>query len=697
MLVNEFWKIPFLRFILPFISGILFASADIIGASVSFIIAALFAGVSFVYRPFLNHELSYHKRWIFGLLISIALFFGGAAIASYQFMYSGNMPEATKVIGIVSELVKETAKSVKLELKVVEYQKNDVWQPEQSKILVYLEKDSLSKSLLYGDLILLSGEIREIKNSGNPDEFDYKSYLARKKIHFQTFEKSGQWIKLASNQGSYVYALAYKLRKKALSVYQSTGISGDEFAILAALTLGVKDYLSDEIVEAYSDSGAMHVLAVSGLHVGIIMLVLNQLLFFMRKNKFLRVLQSILIILSLWTFAFITGLSPSVTRASLMMSFIILGKISRKKPSTYNSIAASAFIILLINPMALFNVGFQLSYLAVIAIIFFQPRIYRLLDIKNKWMDWVWKLTTVSIAAQIGTSAISIYYFHQFPLYALLTNLIAIPAAFVIMYGAIVLLISGYYLPLAKGVAAVLSFIIKMFNQSTSFIESIPGASIEFISLGRTELFLVYFSLTLFIIYLFLKKKQLVFVICILGIMVFALRDFRYLAARNNKSLIVFNSANKSVFATVSNGRMNLYADAKLYKDKKAINYLSANFRTKSFIQEMNVIDLDSVNPSVNKDFPVNFVQIDSLKVAFIFGKISNYVSDYKLHVDYLVLANKASLNIDVLQSLFHFKKLIIDSSVARWKQDVLTKDCETANISFYNISEEGAFVHNIK
>ncbi|NJO90405.1 MAG: ComEC/Rec2 family competence protein, partial [Chloroflexia bacterium] len=247
--------------------------------------------------------------------------------------------------------------------------------------------------------------------------------------------------------------MAYDLRSSILSVYQSSGIQGDEFAILAALTLGVKDYLSDEIVEAYSDSGAMHVLAVSGLHVGILMAMLNMIFSFFWKRKKLLVLKSIIILVFLWLFALITGLAPSVTRSALMFSFFILSKNSGKRPSSYNSLAAAAFIILLFNPNALFHVGFQLSFLAVISILLFQQKLYRTIDIKNKYLDYFWQLTTVSLAAQIGTTPISIFYFHQFPIYALLTNIIVIPAAAIILNAVILLLIANFYAPLAKIIA----------------------------------------------------------------------------------------------------------------------------------------------------------------------------------------------------------------------------------------------------
>jgi len=694
MLINELWKIPFLRFILPFIAGILSGSSFLVNPVVLLSLALLFIGLSFVYRPFLNHEQSYHKRWVFGALITVSLFFVAAYLTNSYSSHSEDIMEAEKVIAIINEPPKETEKSIKLEVKVSEYQTNDIWRKDNSKLLIYLEKDSLAKTLIYGDQLLLKGNLRVVQNAGNPHEFDYKKYLSRKQIYFQSYQNSSQWKKLSSGNGNQLYIFAYSTRAKVLNIYRSSGINGDEFAILAALTLGVKDYLSDEIVEAYSDSGAMHVLAVSGLHVGIITMVLNILLFPLRKNKKLRIIHSFVIIISIWFFALITGLAPSVTRASIMFTFFILGQNSAKKPSSYNSLAASAFIILLIDPNSLFHVGFQLSFLAVMSILFFQPRIYRLFDIQNIWVDKIWQLTTVSIAAQIGTVPISIYYFHQFPLYALATNLIAIPAAFIIMSGTVLLLISNVYAPLAKLVAILLSFIIKIFNKSTSFIEDLPFASIEYISLNKTELLFLYTALSLLILFAINKKKNLAFIILVLFIITFGIRNYRYFEKTNLKEFIVFNTNGKSSLVTTSNQKMMFYADYELVENKKSMNYLTANMITEEFVSELDVKTIKKTNSNkADNQLPINFLQIDSLKIAYISGKTDRFQSEEKLTVNYLIFSKNASLNIENLKSLFSFEKLIIDSSVPKWKQEVLKKDCKREGVSFHNVSEQGAFI----
>ena len=178
----------------------------------------------------------------------------------------------------------------------------------------------------------------------------------------------------------------------------------------------------------------MHVLAVSGLHVGIIFFILNFLLTPLNRNKRLLKIKLFLLVGALWFYAFLTGLSPSVMRSCTMFSFIVVGENLNKRTNIYNTLAASAFLLMLINPLIIFGAGFQLSYIAVISIVFFQPRLAALVAVKNRILKYVWDLFTVSVAVQIGTAPISIFYFHQFPVYFWLSNFIVIPGAALILY-----------------------------------------------------------------------------------------------------------------------------------------------------------------------------------------------------------------------------------------------------------------------
>lgn len=230
------------------------------------------------------------------------------------------------------------------------------------------------------------------------------------------------------------------------------GIEGDEYSVAAAILLGYDDELPPELRQNYVTAGSMHVLCVSGLHVGIIFLVFSTILSFLDKyGAVFKILKFCILLLIMWTYAFIAGLAPSILRATIMISFIVIGKIIKRNGVIINSIAASAFVILAIEPEDLFNIGFQLSYAAVIGIVVLQRPIYNVFYIKNKILDKIWELTSVTLAAQFATAPFTIFYFNQFPLYFWLSNLFMTPLSTVVIIGGMIMLLVSFipYLNLA--------------------------------------------------------------------------------------------------------------------------------------------------------------------------------------------------------------------------------------------------------
>lgn len=223
----------------------------------------------------------------------------------------------------------------------------------------------------------------------------------------------------------------------------------------------------------------MHILAVSGLHVGIIFIILSKLLFFLERHKYGKILQSALIILILIFYAMLTGLSNSVIRATIMFIFICFGRMFTRQVNIYNTLSASAFIMLLYNPYSIMDVGFQLSYLAVISIVFFQPKIYSLLNLRYKFPDYIWQLVSVAIAAQIATFPLTIHYFNQFPVYFILSNILIIPFVSIIIYGALILFCFSFSTNISYIIAKGLQLITLVLNKNVEFIKDLPLSKID--------------------------------------------------------------------------------------------------------------------------------------------------------------------------------------------------------------------------
>ena len=263
---------------------------------------------------------------------------------------------------------------------------------------------------------IIHKNLQPIKNSGNPGAFNYQRYAAFQGIYHNVFLKDKDWQVVPGNTKNWFYDFVYSARAYVLSVLRNTIHTGkDELGIAQALLIGYTNDLDKDLVQAYSNTGVVHIIAISGMHLGLIYVLLLWIFTKMPLINKSKLVQLILILTCLWLFAFLTGASPSVLRAAVMFSCIAIGKNLKKDVSIFTSLAASALILLCFNPYYLWAVGFQLSYLAVIGIVVFQKPIYNCLYIKNKWIDKVWQLMAVSTAAQLLTFPLCIYYFHQFP------------------------------------------------------------------------------------------------------------------------------------------------------------------------------------------------------------------------------------------------------------------------------------------
>jgi competence protein ComEC len=461
----------------------------------------------------------------------------------------------------VLETPQEKNASFKSVLHILFVMKNDSFIGTNEKMLVYFEKGEDSKKLQPGDNIVFNGSPKTIQNAGNPYEFDYKKYLERRKIFRQLYLPAEEWKKINTKASFSLIIVAEQFRDRLLDIYRAQGLGEDQFKILSALTLGYKRNLDPEIKTVFSSSGAMHVLAVSGLHVGIIYGVFLFLLGFLKQRKTGKVFFVAITLFCLWAYAFVTGLSPSVERAATMFSLLVIGESLKRRINIYNSLAASALLLLLINPNNLFEVGFQLSYAAVFGIVFLQPRIAKLLIIKNKVIRFFWLLLTVSIAAQITTFPLTLYYFNQFPTYFWLTNLLVIPAVSILIPLGLALLffakipfLSTIISTLANQLIYIIYFILKKIERFpfSVFHESVQPVELIFIV-----------GLLLSILFLF-QKPQIKYIkaglICVL--LLVASSTIIKVRQINSREIIVYNNPENTILQLI-NGKENFVLSEK--------------------------------------------------------------------------------------------------------------------------------------
>ncbi|MBX2841170.1 MAG: ComEC family competence protein, partial [Flammeovirgaceae bacterium] len=603
------------------------------------------------------------------------------------------LEKITHYQGVIVSDIQEKPNSRKFELQLEKVKTANGWQKALGKVLVYVSKSD-SIELSYGDEILALGNPQEVTPPANPNEFNYKRYLSFHHIHHQQFLKAGHFLKTGNFPPNFLLKYAYIAREKCVAIFQENIDGEKEYHIASALVLGVKDGLDNDIKNAYSSAGAMHVLAVSGLHVGIIYQVLVLLFGKLLQRKKGRWIFGVLAISFLWIYAFITGLSPSVLRAVTMFSFVILAKVINRQSNIYNTLALSAFVLLCWNPYLLLEVGFQLSYLAVFGIVYLQPKLYRMFEFNNYLLDQVWSITCVSIAAQIATFPVGLLYFHQFPNYFLISNLAVIPAALIIVYGGILLLAFSFSSFLSGIIGFSLKWIIWSLNWFVFYIQEWPYSLLQGIDISIAETWMIYGVIVSFILLFSVRK----FNYLILGFFIFTgFSGFQVLEniKQNGQQFFTIYKVNgQSAFAFFEGEKAFLLADSSLLNDREKLRFhIDHHFWNKGVLdrKELAFHELSEVE----SDFLVKETYGNLL---FLWNELSflnlrkKVEQPIQIEVDFLIISGNSVTDFDLIKKV-NCRNIIFDSSNRNYKIKRLKEDLDKAKVLYFTVSEKGAFI----
>lgn len=696
---------PFFGLLIPFAVGIIFAlKIEINFAPYSYL--ALLISL-FVLATVLHYaKVGWYFRWMFGFVVGAFMLVSGIAltemVAKESFLSDG---DEQKVIVRVLDNPEIRLSSTRVPAMVLMVEDDQVWHFVKERTLLYFSlSDTAAHSLKYGELLALKTSFSSPPKALNPYQFDYRDYLKSKGVFRVGFVKDKEWIQVGSSP-HWLFTIAFNLRQNLLTLFQRTGITGENLAVLSALTMGYKSLLDQETRRVFSASGAMHILAVSGLHVGILFSTLSAFLFFLNRKKRGRLIKGALLIAFLFFFAVFTGLSPSVLRATLMFSLVIVGTSINHNSSVYNTLSASAFIILVANPMLIAEVGFQLSYMAVLSIVFFYPYIYKIFYIKNKWIDKIWVLISVSLAAQLGTFVLGIFYFNQFPNYFLLTNLYAIPLAFLTLYLAVALVILCPLPFAAEGVGWVLNNTLSSLNYLIRFTENLPHSTMVGISLSLSQA--ITLILAIVFLALFLEYKRVVFTHLILFLLLvfFAERAYQSTIQSKKSELIVFANRNSSllgfrhghsVILTTSDTTQNIAISDFSFAIDGYLNRLGARKR-------VDVFNLQ--NHSLQDVFRHGGIQTKFNSLGFWFSfkekiillgtgvDLQNYVTHTPLLIDVLVITSATARNISNVLNLVKPKVVVIDETVPVWQYKNIRETLNQYSLKAHFVKEDGAFI----
>lgn len=636
----------------------------------------LLASCILVFPAFLLFfDKKFTSRYLKGIVYSSLIFCLAAELVvvktqiNHQNHFSHHIDKHSVLEVKLAENLQEKENSYKTVLQVNRVINDSVSIEVTGRMLAYLVKDSITERLTYGDVILLKTKVGEVSKPTNPKQFNYKYYLTLNNINHQVFVGAGNYVCLNKSEANVFIAFGNKLRDKLYSYLEVNGVEGDQLKVASALLLGYREFLDKDLVKSYSSAGAMHVLAVSGLHVGIIFFLLKFSLKLLNKLKYGKYYFTFLILFCLWFYAMMTGFSPSVLRATTMFSFVLVGeKLINRKVSIYNTLAVSAVVLLVVNPFLVFEVGFQLSYLAVIGIVYVQPKIYNLFYVPNKILDQAWKITSVSFAAQIATFPLGLYYFHQFPVYFFVSNLIVIPAAILIFYLGVFLFLTAPLGGISIVIGKILNAIIWVLNYAVKFTEEIPYSLVREISVSRLETYLLYILICSFLVFLYKRSLKFLYVCYTVCAIFIGLQFLEKIEGTVRKDFTVY-SVNKETVFEFSSGKTSYFiSDSSLWKDESKMlfniehNWFEKNISRTIFIDKDSIFNDDAIFYAQN-----GIMKMDSLRVVYL--NSSNVGMILSVLPNYIVVSKD---NIKQLYKLIDFNMsnciIILDSTISSYK-----------------------------
>lgn len=676
--VPFFRKAPFIRILPCFIAGILiqyYFPHNILLPTTILLIALLLL----IVHAFISAKLKFRFRKLTATLLYTCLFCLGTILTRerniyYQKDWIGKYTAETKPMLLrFSTQPIERDKTWKIEAGIFAFQDQKTWKKVSGKILVYVDKHT--QGLQKDQWINTKKTLQPIAQIQNPGSFDYAAYCARQGIYHSLYlQEKDFYIVEQSKQGKNILVQAQEYVRTVFDQYIP---EEQEKAIAEALVIGYKYDLNDDLLQAYSNTGVVHVIAISGMHLG---LIYGILLFFtklLQRNVISRWIRALLILLLIWAFTLLTGAGPSVLRAAVIFSLMLLGELLLRRNNTYNTLAASAFLLLLVNPFYLWDIGFQLSYLAVLSIVWISGPLYRSVYISFRPLRYLWQLMAVTISAQVLTMPIILYHFHQFPNLFLITNLLIVPLSGLVLYGCIVLLAISPFHAAAMMVGDIIEKILRLMNQLILFFDQLNFAVTNHINLHCIQVVLYYLMVIAIGGRIVYKQPKYTIIAIASGVIIIGFHTNRQINIRTTGHLIVYQMRGQTM-ADIGSGGM-YYSWTSDNPNKKAEKFLTASRTQLGLVQRKGTLS--------TKKYPV--VRINQHSLVFT-DKAPIHGS---FPADIVVVQKGSFLNMSDLHRFFNARLYIFDGNNPLWKIRKWKKEADSLHLRHHSVPEQGAFV----
>lgn len=522
------------------------------------------------------------------------------------------------------------------------------------KIIVHVAVDSSSVGvplLTAGSYMATTIRPNPVPDTHNPGGFNYKLWLFRNEITHQLYLAKGTWTLLPTKKSKqYLQVLQQKISKRL-----QINITGkQEKAVAAALLIGYKQDIDSDLMKAYSNTGVIHVIAISGLHLGLIYGLLLSIFNWILNSTIKKWTAPPIILLVLWGFALLTGAGPSIVRAAVMFSFIVIASIVKQNSSILNALAASAFFLLLLHPFYLWDIGFQLSYAAVLSIVLYQKNIFDSLYFKYKWIQACWQLNALTLSAQILTLPLVVYHFHQFPNYFLLSNFIVVPLSSIILYGCLFILPFGTIAYLGKALSVVTSLLISSMNWIIQKMNALPFATTSNLHINTAEVLLFFIIIVSVTLFIQSQKNKWCFYGLTALLLGCSIHNFNSIQEKSLTSLTVW-FVPKTSKVTIRYGQLK-----------------------------------ETTLPNGNSAFTIGHTRF--LYIGQVPALKDSSISISK--VDILIVGNLPKSPLALLAKQFKGALYVFDSSIPLWKIESWKKEAEDLHLRHHFVSQQGAFVH---
>lgn len=685
------WKqAPFLRLLLPLSGGILLQWYYAFSLSLLYG-TALIIVVFLTVTGFLKGYWFFRYKWILGVLLTSAVAVMGAWITHEKnikhhkkWFGHGYIP-GVSVMAMLEEPLIEKERSYKAEASIYAISVNDTITATEGRIILYFKKDStLLSQLHYGSAVTFRKILQPIANMGNPGAFDYKRYCLFQAITHQVFLNAGDFITTPRQYGSSFTRWLHDSRALLLGILRQYIHGEQEVAIAEALLIGYREDIDRDLTQAYSNTGVVHVIAISGMHLAMIYGLLLVLFRPLQKGRVANLLRGSVILILLWAFALLSGGGASILRSTVMFSFLIVGQYINRRVSVYHTLSASAFLLLCYNPFFLWDVGFQLSYGAVLSIVIFLKPVTDMFYFKNRIADHIWKLAAVTLAAQVLTTPLSIYHFHQLPNLFLVSNLLIVPLSGIALYAELLLCTIAFFKPLAFITGYFVSWMLKAMNEIIYWINMLPFAVSNNILFSAVQTILLYVLIVLIAAWLMQGKKHLLKYALVVLLLIVSERSFEMLAARTNR-IIVYNIPRHSAIDLVNAGSCTFIGDDTCCNDAFIRNfYIDPSRLVYRLDPSRNLTTLEKLPP---------FIYFSGKKLLMLSDRVSLPHFTGLLRVDIVILSKNAPFSIARLHEQLDCPQYVFDASNASWKIREWKNECDSLHLRRHSVQDDGAFV----